>query len=74
MMWFAKDLKKAWLINKPRITVGNMNFKVMMAAAIIAFKILIKSNSHKLVAKLTMDGVIFIVIEGVFFRDHVNEF
>jgi len=47
-----------------------MGFKVFMAAAVIALIILIESNFHKFVAKLTMDGVIFLEIEGVFFRDH----
>jgi len=73
MMLFAKNLKKARLINQGRIAIRNMDFKVMMAAAIIAFKIGIESNFHKFVAKLTMDGVILLEIEGVFFRDHINE-
>lgn len=70
MMGFAKDFKKARLINQSRIAIRDVDFKVFMAATKITFVIVIKSDFTEFVTKFIVDGMIFLKGDWVFFTNH----
>jgi len=57
---FAEDLKEAWLIYQGGVAVRNMDFKVGVAAAAIAFVVLIEGYLREFVSEFTVDRVIFL--------------